>query len=583
MKRILLIFLILLIPVSLTAQTRPHWKQISNKPMVYVSDYGAVVDDGDDDYAAIASAAEYAESIGASLQLTGGKYLLSQSLSLPDYSNVVGCASATISYLDMTDIDYPLILLGSNCSVSGLTLFGSGTHLTASGDCEASDYCLISITGDNNVVSDCCFLEIDDYGVLIVGDGSLNKIDGCSFENESALTNGVRGRYGVGITTISSPPADGNRITRNYFSKLACGISYVSNSTSSEVGFFGDITNTIIVNNRIASMSEHGIYASSGFGGVISNNIITEIEAGSGIKFRGRGGTITGNRLSSVATGIELAKQTNQTTVSANNIRTSVLNIGQVIGISIDGQNMAAFFSSQGFTSAQNMGSNVISGNVIQMPTALSTYIDVGIRAICSNASESVYFDNMLVTGNLISGYGTGVFLSSTNDFALTNNHIICAAGYASTTGILYGQGILLEQGNSGVQITGNKIASASVCGILGGTLYLSAATFNNNIISDCASYATNLSRVVAGSNLISVVGNTLYNNYGVQYFPEYSDHYRGNLRNISTQLYNDDIRYVATATDLIPTARGQIAMDSGGIYISDGLLATSSWRKVYP
>lgn len=73
---------------SLNAQTRPDWLQIANKPVIYVSDYGAVGDGVTDDTDAIDEAISALSGGGTLVFASGKNYHITSSLIFP-YDNIV--------------------------------------------------------------------------------------------------------------------------------------------------------------------------------------------------------------------------------------------------------------------------------------------------------------------------------------------------------------------------------------------------------------------------------------------------------------------------------------------------------------
>lgn len=564
-----------------------RWIRDLSEGRVRMQWFGAFPGDATADSSSCSTAISAATTRKLPAVFDGGQFIFSAAVSVPDYSHLIGLGSASV--IATNTHNYPLFKISDDTTLHGLELVGVGSHTIPSGDADVSSYTHLEIIGDRNLVENCYLREINDYGILICREGNDNKIINCTIANTTSPPGGHRGRYGIAVSTVadSADPFTRTEISGCRFQNLSVAIACASDHLADGNTFYTDVDSIIIDGCQVASMSEHGIYLSSGQKHVITGNVLSACYS-AGIKIRSRRVTIAGNACYECTGGIELGEISQFCTVTGNTIQMRWPAVNTTVGINLEGSSITYYASASTHFLASTMRGNVIEGNTIVMPSAETTYPNVGIRSLAGLASEVPYLEKNSIIGNTIIGFSTGIFLRYCRDYQVSENHLIGTKGntaYIATSTYWYGSGILLETSISDIDITGNCISSFTHPGIMGPTVF---AGVNNNIsfnsIYSCASYGIDVERTTTGGPVSFYNSNTLVGNYGSQYRPESSSNRYNNIRPWDGSLSSDQCRYSAafdaTAT---PTARGQLYITATAAYVATGTTPSTGWLRIAP
>jgi hypothetical protein len=222
MKKFVIVLMLLNIYATVSAQTRPHWQDISNRPVIYVSDFGLVGDGVADDSPKVRAAAA---------SLTAGATLL-----FPPGKNI-GMASAVVISTDNIVVDLngstitALAKYPDNNALAGAPLVFSKLIFS-----EYSSF--LNNWGVGNLQENVTVLNYKYTGNLDTG---TNPATG-ELKADASIASGAY--YALAFIKVKNFNVDGANILNSYASGIAA------------LGCVGD---NVIQNSRIKNGFLHGI------------------------------------------------------------------------------------------------------------------------------------------------------------------------------------------------------------------------------------------------------------------------------------------------------------------------------------
>lgn len=410
-------------------------------------------------------------NVGRQITVPKGNYYVSNTLYLPEGTNIIGNNAKIFN----TIADTLIIINGSNILIDGIELQGIGND-TISFENVGIFHQTIDHADSNIVIRNCYIHDMGNFGIYLVNLKD-SKVDGVRIFN-------------VGYTGIGIFSSDNTNVLNSVVkyvtpnaANTAYGISYSVRLILEDTTFLSYPKNSSIVGNTVIGVPWHGIDGHSG------QNL-----------------KIQGNNIDSCGTGIYLTAFTYYPG-DGSAIDTILFPIKNtdVVGNTVNGRglgNGVSLFNSDPNTAAQNIK---IIGNTI---------LNAGINGQAIAGAISVYrTKNTIINNNiLINSITNAINVGITDTLAsVINNSITNVFGTSLTSGIL-----ITDSLSTGI-ISGNTITADSTGASHSNEYGIRAINSNNrfsisnNYVSSKVATNYSLNSVNTGVSIASIFGTTGY------------------------------------------------------------------------
>lgn len=248
LKIIYILFLFCVATGSATAQTRPSWVQIKDKPALDIREFGARAGGIIDCSAAFVAANASATAAGVSISVPEGEFLLSSNVTL---------TADLISYGTLSGSGVTTIIVGaSNISVLGGFYGGVRFEALNKNDLNISKATIFNVNGwgisfkgvTNGVISENTIYNIDYESTFLSADGIF--IGGC--ENVLAENNVISDFERIGITSDSLPGVATQTSDHIVLRGNSVSNAHDSDKSASEynAAIWAENTNNVLIENN---------------------------------------------------------------------------------------------------------------------------------------------------------------------------------------------------------------------------------------------------------------------------------------------------------------------------------------------